>query len=407
MSSLKGKHILLGVTGSIAAYKSAMLVRLLVKEGAEVKVIMTEMAKQFITPLTMATLSKNPILVEFYNPENGDWNSHVSLGLWADIFLIAPATANTLSKMATGVADNLLLTTYLSSRCPVVVAPAMDLDMYRHQATQHSLSLLKERGVWVSEPESGELASGLEGKGRMAEPAEIVSYVKYVLGANGSLKGRRVLITAGPTREDIDPVRYITNHSSGKMAYAIAESLACRGAEVEVVSGPVSLGISMPNVSVRSVTSAGQMYEQVISSYTENRPDITVLCAAVSDFTPAVKADKKIKREGDNMVLTLSPTQDIAASVGKIKREGSILVGFALETDNEMTNAQGKLERKNLDMIVLNSLQDKGAGFAVDTNKISIIFRDGETLEYPLKSKGEVAEDIADNIEKLLECSGN
>ena len=233
MSSLKGKHILLGVTGSIAAYKAALLVRLLVKEGAEVKVIMTEMAKQFITPLTMATLSKNPILVEFYNPENGDWNSHVSLGLWADMYLIAPATANTLSKMSTGVADNLLLTTYLSARCPVVVAPAMDLDMYRHAATQLSLSTLKERGVWVSEPESGELASGLEGKGRMAEPAEIVSYVKYVFGATGSMVGRKVLITAGPTREDIDPVRYITNHSSGKMAYAIAESLACRGAEVQ------------------------------------------------------------------------------------------------------------------------------------------------------------------------------
>lgn len=407
MSSLKGKHILLGVTGSIAAYKAALLVRLLVKEGAEVKVIMTEMAKQFITPLTMATLSKNPILVEFYNPENGDWNSHVSLGLWADMYLIAPATANTLSKMSTGVADNLLLTTYLSARCPVVVAPAMDLDMYRHAATQLSLSTLKERGVWVSEPESGELASGLEGKGRMAEPAEIVSYVKYVFGATGSMVGRKVLITAGPTREDIDPVRYITNHSSGKMAYAIAESLACRGAEVEIVSGPTAQRISMPNVTVTNVISASDMYERVMQSYQENRPDITVLCAAVSDFTPSQRADRKIKREKDDMILSLKPTQDIAASVGKIKREGSLLVGFALETDNEFDNAQGKLERKNLDMIVLNSLQDPGAGFAVDTNKVSIIFRGGETLEYPLKSKSQVADDIADNIEKLLECSGN
>ncbi|MBR5610760.1 MAG: bifunctional phosphopantothenoylcysteine decarboxylase/phosphopantothenate--cysteine ligase CoaBC [Bacteroidales bacterium] len=407
MSSLKGKHILLGVTGSIAAYKAALLVRLLVKEGAEVKVIMTEMAKQFITPLTMATLSKNPILVEFYNPENGDWNSHVSLGLWADMYLIAPATANTLSKMSTGVADNLLLTTYLSARCPVVVAPAMDLDMYRHAATQLSLSTLKERGVWVSEPESGELASGLEGKGRMAEPAEIVSYVKYVFGATGSMVGRKVLITAGPTREDIDPVRYITNHSSGKMAYAIAESLACRGAEVEIVSGPTAQRLSMPNITISNVISASDMYERVMKSYQENRPDITVLCAAVSDFTPSEKADKKIKREKDDMILSLKPTQDIAASVGKIKREGSLLVGFALETDNEFDNAQGKLERKNLDMIVLNSLQDPGAGFAVDTNKVSIIFRGGETLEYPLKSKSQVADDIVDNIEKLLECSGN
>lgn len=407
MSSLKGKHILLGVTGSIAAYKAALLVRLLVKEGAEVKVIMTEMAKQFITPLTMATLSKNPILVEFYNPENGDWNSHVSLGLWADMYLIAPATANTLSKMSTGVADNLLLTTYLSARCPVVVAPAMDLDMYRHAATQLSLSTLKERGVWVSEPESGELASGLEGKGRMAEPAEIVSYVKYVFGATGSMVGRKVLITAGPTREDIDPVRYITNHSSGKMAYAIAESLACRGAEVEIVSGPTAQRLSMPNITISNVISASDMYERVMKSYQENRPDITVLCAAVSDFTPTEKADKKIKREKDDMILSLKPTQDIAASVGKIKREGSLLVGFALETDNEFDNAQGKLERKNLDMIVLNSLQDPGAGFAVDTNKVSIIFRGGETLEYPLKSKSQVADDIVDNIEKLLECSGN
>jgi phosphopantothenoylcysteine decarboxylase/phosphopantothenate--cysteine ligase len=407
MSSLKGKHILLGVTGSIAAYKAALLVRLLVKEGAEVKVIMTEMAKQFITPLTMATLSKNPILVEFYNPENGDWNSHVSLGLWADMYLIAPATANTLSKMSTGVADNLLLTTYLSARCPVVVAPAMDLDMYRHAATQLSLSTLKERGVWVSEPESGELASGLEGKGRMAEPAEIVSYVKYVFGATGSMVGRKVLITAGPTREDIDPVRYITNQSSGKMAYAIAESLACRGAEVEIVSGPTAQRLSMPNITISNVISASDMYERVMKSYQENRPDITVLCAAVSDFTPSEKADKKIKREKDDMILSLKPTQDIAASVGKIKREGSLLVGFALETDNEFDNAQGKLERKNLDMIVLNSLQDPGAGFAVDTNKVSIIFRGGETLEYPLKSKSQVADDIVDNIEKLLECSGN
>lgn len=405
--SLKGKHILLGVTGSIAAYKSAMLVRLLVKEGAEVKVIMTEMAKQFITPLTMATLSKNPILVEFYNPENGDWNSHVSLGLWADMFLIAPATANTLSKMSAGIADNLLLTTYLSARCPVVVAPAMDLDMYRHPATQNSLKLLKETGVWVSEPESGELASGLEGKGRMAEPSEIVSFVKYVLGVNGSMKGRKVLITAGPTREDIDPVRYITNHSSGKMAYALAESLACRGAEVEIVSGPTSLDISMPNVTISRVLSAGDMYEKVLTSYQDAKPDITILCAAVSDFTPSAKADRKIKRVGDEMTLTLKATQDIAAAVGSVKREGSVLVGFALETDNELSNAQGKLERKNLDMIVLNSLQDKGAGFAVDTNKVSIIFRGGSVVEYPLKSKAEVAGDIVDNIEKLLECSEN
>lgn len=404
--SLRGKHILLGVTGSIAAYKSALLVRLLVKEGAEVKVIMTDMAKQFITPLTMATLSKNPILVEFYNPENGDWNSHVSLGLWADLYLIAPATANTISKMATGVADNLLLTTYLSAKCPVVVAPAMDLDMYRHSATQKSLSILKECGVMVSEPASGELASGLEGKGRMAEPADIVSYLKYLLGLKGTMVGKRVLITAGPTREAIDPVRYITNHSSGKMAYALAESLACRGADVCVVSGPTSLSLQMPNVTTRDVVSADQMYNETVEAYTKLSPDITILCAAVSDFTPTDKSDSKIKRGGEQMAITLSPTKDIASAVGRLKselkRESSLLVGFALETDDEMVNAKGKLRRKNLDMIVLNSLKDSGAGFGHDTNKVSIIYRDGTAKEFPLKPKSEVAEDISDSIEELL-----
>ncbi len=403
---LKGKHILLGITGSIAAYKAALLVRSLIKEGAEVKVIMTQMAKEFITPLTMATLSKNPIVVEFYNPENGDWNSHVSLGEWSDLYLIAPASANTIAKMATGVADNLLLTTYLSAKCPVAVAPAMDLDMFKHPATQSNLKVIKERGVSVIEPTSGELASGLEGKGRMEEPDNIVTFIKYLFSKEGSLSGKRVLMTAGPTIEEIDPVRYITNHSSGKMGYALAEEFASRGAEVELVSGSPSLLSKFPNIKIHKVVSANQMYEKTLSLYSKN-PEITLLCAAVSDFTPKVKSEKKIKREGDDYLLELSPTQDIAAALGGEKREGAIHVGFALETDNELENAKEKLRRKNLDIIVLNSLKDEGAGFAGDTNKVTIISNRGEVSRYPLKSKAEVAKDIVDHIEKLLGCSEN
>ncbi|MBP1670817.1 MAG: coaBC [Bacteroidetes bacterium] len=401
---LKGKHILLGITGSIAAYKAALLVRALVKQGAEVRVIMTEMAKQFITPLTMATLSKNPVLVEFYNPENGDWNSHISLGMWADAYLIAPASANTIAKMATGVADNLLLTTYLSARCPVIVAPAMDVDMYLHAATQNNIETLSIRGVKIIDPNAGELASGLDGKGRMAEPEEIAGYMNEFFSRKESLKDINVLINAGPTREAIDPVRYISNHSTGKMGYAIAEEFACRGAMVTLVSGPVNIFAKNPRITVRNVTTANEMYSTTLECYKEGK-DITILCAAVADFTPVHSSDLKIKREKENYNLELEPTKDIAAEIGKIKRSGSLIVGFALETNNELSNAEKKLKTKGLDAIVLNSLKDSGAGFGVNTNKISIIARGGEITHYPLKSKEQVARDIADYIENLLLCS--
>lgn len=398
---LKGKHIIVGVTGSIAAYKTAILVRALVKEGAEVKVIMTETAKKFITPLTLATLSKNPVLVEFFDPENGQWNSHVSLGLWADMYLIAPVTASTLAKMAYGVADNLLVTTYLSSRCPVFVAPAMDLDMFAHPSTQKSLEILRERGVTVVEPAAGELASGLDGKGRMEEPEKIVEQVIRHFSKKATFSGKRVLITSGPTREPIDPVRYLTNNSSGKMATAIAQELAFRGASVTVVSGPAAVKPKQSDIQVIDVVTAEEMYQATIAQY-EQGADIVVLCAAVADYTPAQKSAVKMKKKGDNLTLELLPTKDIAACVGKIKRDGDILVGFALETDNEFDNAQDKLARKNLDMIVLNSLRDEGAGFAGDTNKVNIFFKNGERSSYPLKSKQSVAIDIVDSIEGLL-----
>lgn len=400
---LKGKRILLAVTGSIAAYKSAMLVRLLVKEGAEVRVLMTDMAKKFITPLTMATLSKNPISVEFFDPENGDWNSHVSLGLWADLYLIAPATANTLSKMAFGIADNLVLTTYLSAKCPVAVAPAMDLDMFLHPATQHSLKVLESRGVTVIEPASGELASGLEGKGRMEEPERIVPVLDRILGSKGPIAGKKVLITAGPTKEPIDPVRFISNHSTGKMGYRIADAFAARGADVTIVSGPVNVASLYPGVRVVGVTTASEMYENTVRCYADS--DIVVLCAAVADYAPELVADHKIKRTGDRMTLDLVPNRDIAAAIGEIKRPGTVTVGFALETDNEMANAVSKIRRKNLDAIVLNSLNDKGAGFSYDTNKITIVSSSGDVIEGELKSKKEAAEDIVDYVEKLLLCS--
>ena len=398
---LRGKHILLAVTGSIAAYKSAQIVRLLVKEGAEVKVIMTAMAKNFITPLTMATLSKNPILVDFYNPENGDWNSHVKLGIWADLYLIAPATANTLSKMAFGIADNLLLTSYLSARCPVAVAPAMDLDMYRHPATAASLEMLKSRGVFVIEPASGELASGLEGKGRMEEPENIVRYAEYILSKK-TLEGKRIMVTAGPTREPMDPVRYISNHSSGKMGYAIAKACADRGAQVCIISGPVSIGISHPNIRVARVSTASEMCDAALEEYAFS--DAAIMCAAVADYSPAVYSDMKIKRTPGPYSLELTPNRDIAAEIGKIKRKGTFTLGFALETDNEIENAVSKMKKKNLDAIVLNSLKDEGAGFSVDTNKISILSSDGKVIEGCLKSKAEVAEDIADYVESKLTC---
>lgn len=395
---LKGKHILLGVTGSIAAYKAAALVRLLVKEGASVKVIMTEMAKAFVSPLTFATLSKNPIAVDFYNPENGDWHSHVSMGCWADLYIIAPASANTISKMAYGIADNLLLTTYLSAKCKVAVAPAMDLDMFKHEATRQSLEILKKRGVFIIEPASGELASGLEGKGRMEEPENILMYVHHILSSEGSLSGKKVVITAGPTCEEIDPVRYITNHSTGKMAYALAIEAASRGAAVTLISGPVALKMNHPSINIIDVVTAAQMFSAVEDEL--DGAEIVVLCAAVSDFRPDVKASQKIKRK-EGFALNLLPTRDIAEWVGKHRPEGCKVVGFALETENEIENARSKMARKGLDLIVLNSMNDKGAGFGSDTNKIRIISGEENEVEFPLKSKREVSTDIFDAIERL------
>ena len=395
---LKGKHIILGITGSIAAYKSAVLCRLLVSAGAEVKVVMTPLAKQFITPLTMATLSQNPILVDFFNPENGEWNSHVKLGEWADLYLIAPATANTMAKMATGVADNLLLTTYLSARCDVAVAPAMDLDMYAHVATQRNMERLREDGVHIIEPGSGFLASGLVGKGRMAEPQDIVKAVEAIFAEKKkSLEGKRFLVTAGATIEPIDPVRFISNHSSGKMGYAVAEALAERGADVTLVSGRTALD-APKGVERVDVLSAEQMYEACVSRF--EQMDGAVMCAAVADYTPQEVATEKLKKGDGDMSIPLKRTKDIAAALGK--RKGSrVLVGFAMETQHEMENAQSKLKRKNFDFIVLNSLRKAGAGFRGDTNIVTLI--DGEGAEeLPLMSKRDVADRIVDKIEKLL-----
>ena len=396
---LNGKHIILGITGSIAAYKAAMLCRLLVKEGAEVRVVMTPLAKQFITPLTMATLSKHPILVEFFNPENGEWNSHVSLGEWADMLLIAPATANTLAKMVTGIADNLLLTTYLSARSKVAVAPAMDLDMYAHVTTQQNLQTLAERGVAIIEPQAGELASGLVGKGRMAEPEDIVEQVKRIFAEQvkkKSLEGKRYIVTAGATIEAIDPVRYITNHSTGKMGYAIAEELASRGAEVSLISGRTTLP-TPKGVKRIDVLSAEDMYNAAVKEW-ENA-DGGVMCAAVADYTPVSVAERKLKKSDDDMRIELKRTKDIAKELGASKGN-RVLVGFALETDNEEANAEGKLQRKNFDFVVLNSLQDAGAGFRGDTNKVTLIDRNGSE-EHPLMSKRDVAKVIVDKIENI------
>lgn len=397
---MHGKHIIIGVTGSIAAYKAAALVRLLVKEGAEVKVVMTELARQFITPLTMATLSKRPVMVEFYNPENGDWNSHVDMGLWADLYLIAPATANTIGKMAHGIADNLLLTTYLSAKCPVMVAPAMDLDMYRHPATQHNLDILRGYGHIIAEPEEGELASGLTGKGRMAEPEEIVRLIRRFFEQKQDMSGKKVLLTAGPTYEKIDPVRFIGNYSSGKMGFALAEEFAGRGAEVLLIAGPVALKTVHPAIRRIDVESAAQMYREVMM----HAPgcDIVVSCAAVADFTPAQQAEMKLKRGKEQLVLELQPTPDIAAALGQQKKEGQLLVGFALETNDETHNAIRKLHKKNLDLIVLNSLKDANACFGYDTNKVTLIDRAENQYVYELKTKQAVAKDIVERVKELL-----
>lgn len=396
--SLKGKRIVLGITGSIAAYKACVLIRELIKAGAEVQAVMTPSAKEFITPLTISTLTHKPVISEFFDRRDGSWHSHVDIGLWADAMIIAPATASSIAKMANGVADNMLITTYLSMRAPVFVAPAMDVDMFSHTATQKNIKTLRSYGNIIIEPETGELASGLEGKGRMEEPAVIAKSLEAYFKSQNQLKGKRVLITAGPTYEKIDPVRFIGNYSSGKMGYALAEECAERGAEVELVSGPVSINLNRANIHITKVESAAQMYAAAVNAFPKT--DIAILCAAVADFTPRETKDVKIKREKGDMAIQLVPTKDIAAELGRMKKESQFMVGFALETNDETNNAINKLKAKKLDFIVLNSLNDKGAGFSVDTNKITII-SDTSKYEYPLKPKREVTKDIIDKICEL------
>lgn len=394
---LKGKHIILGISGGIAAYKAVSLLRLFVKAGADVQVVITPAGKEFITPVTLSALSGHPVISEFFTANTGSWNSHVDLGLWADAVVIAPATASTIAKMANGVADNMLITTYLSAKAPVFIAPAMDLDMFAHPSTQRNLDWLRSYGNHIIEPASGELASHLIGKGRMEEPEQIFKVVADFLTRRKDMEGKKVMITAGPTYEKIDPVRFIGNYSSGKMGYALAEECAERGAEVVLISGPVSIKAHHPSIKVVSVESAQQMHDAALSAFADS--DAAIMCAAVADYAPVVVADKKIKREKDDIpVIELKKNPDIAAALGKIKKPGQMLVGFALETDNEMANAQSKLERKNLDMIVLNSLADKQAGFGVDTNKVTIIEKDGTVHSYEVKPKKEVAADIVDLI---------
>lgn len=398
---LKGKHIILGITGSIAAYKAAYIIRALVKKGAEVQVVITPAGKEFITPITLSALSSNPVISEFFSNRDGSWHSHVDLGLWADAMLIAPATASTIGKMANGIADNMLVTTYLSCKAPVFIAPAMDLDMFAHPSTQQNLDRLRSFGNHIIEPAEGELASHLVGKGRMEEPDKIIAVLEEFFASRSVLEKKKIVITAGPTYEKIDPVRFIGNYSSGKMGFALAEACAQQGAEVILIAGPVSLTTTHPNIQRIDVESAEEMYQAAMTAFPG--ADAGILCAAVADYRPEIQAGEKIKRESKGeMMLHLIPNKDIAASLGAIKREGQVLVGFALETNNEATNAESKLKRKNLDFIVLNSLRDAGAGFRCDTNKISIIDRQGETTGYPLKSKQGVAVDIVNKLATLL-----
>ena len=398
---LKDKHIILGITGGIAAYKCATLTRLLIKAGAEVQVIMTPNAKQFIQPLTLSTLSGKPVISEFFTANTGQWNSHVDLGLWADALIIAPATASTIGKMANGVADNMLVTTYLSAKAPVFVAPAMDLDMMRHPSTIRNLELLRSYGNHIIEPAEGELASHLVGKGRMEEPENIVKALDEFFSTSEDLKGKHVLITAGPTVEKIDPVRYISNFSSGKMGFALAEECASRGARVTLVAGPVALKTSHTAITRIDVSTAVEMHDAVMKALPDS--DAIILCAAVADYRVEHVAESKIKREKtQNPVIQLTPNPDIAKAVGQAKRDDQVSVGFALETDNEQANAQGKLERKNLNFIVMNSMRDKNAGFQVDTNKVTIFTDKGETMEGECKSKRAVAHDIVDVLYKYL-----
>lgn len=396
MSNLKGKHIVLGISGGIAAYKSVVLLRLLVKAGAEVQVVITPNGKEFITPVTLAALSGKPVVSEFFSANTGEWHSHVDLGIWADLMIIAPATASTIGKMANGIADNMLVTTYLSAKEQVMVAPAMDLDMWKHPSTQRNIATLKNDGVIIVEPEAGELASGLVGKGRMEEPENIVKAAEAYFSREESLKGKKVMVTAGPTYENIDPVRFIGNYSSGKMGFAIADEFAARGAEVTLVAGPVNIKEVHPGVKRLDVTGAKEMCNAAVENF--EGMDYVVLAAAVADYAPESVSDKKIKREGtDGMTLKLVKNPDIAATLGALKKEQT-LIGFALETDHELENAHHKLEKKHLDWIVLNSLRDPEAGFMKDTNKVTMVSSEGKELKFPAKSKRDVAKDIVDVV---------
>ena len=396
---LKGKNIILGITGSIAAYKAAYLTRLFIKEGAIVKIVMTPYAKEFITPVTLATLSKNTVLIDFFHHDDGAWNSHVDLGMWADLMLVAPATATTIGKMANGVADNLLITTYLSAKCPVMIAPAMDLDMFKHPSTIRNIKTLISYGNTIVEPTSGELASGLDGKGRMEEPEVIVEKVKDFFLQKSEFAGKKIMITAGPTYENIDSVRFIGNYSSGKMGYSIAEELNKRGAEVSLISGPVNISASA-GINVIKVKTGEEMYKASLDEF--QKSDIAIMSAAVADYRAKHIANHKIKREKSDLTIELEANKDIALELGKLKNKKQIIVGFALETDNEEQNAIKKLKKKNLDFIVLNSLNDKGAGFSSDTNKITIIDNYNKNTIFELKSKVEVAKDISDYLVKYL-----
>jgi len=399
MSVLRGKKILLGITGGIAAYKTASLVRLFIKAGAQVRVVMTPAAKDFITPLTLSTLSKNEVYSSFTEEEGELWNNHVELGLWADIMLIAPATANTLSKMAAGNSDNFLLATYVSAKCPVYFAPAMDLDMYKHPSTKNNFETLKSFGNFMIPAGTGELASGLSGEGRMAEPEEIFQFLEDHLSAFLPLKGKQMMITAGPTYEAIDPVRFIGNHSSGKMGYEIARAAANLGAKVILISGPTHLQISEDHIHLIKVVSAQEMYDAAMAHF--EKADVVIAAAAVADYKPETIADQKIKKADETLTIRLTKTQDILRSLGERKRQQK-LIGFALETNNELENARAKLQKKNLDFVVLNSLQDKGAGFQNDTNKVSFVFQD-EVKSFGLKPKSEVAVDILNEIINLFD----
>lgn len=394
--SLRNKKILLGITGSISAYKSAYLCRLFVKEGAKVQVIMTEFAKEFISPLTMSTLSGNPVLEATHNPNTGEWNSHVDLGIWADAFVIAPASLNTMGKMAHGIADNLLTTTYVSAKCPVFVAPAMDIDMYRHKVNQDNMKKLKKYGCFFIEPESGELASGLCGRGRLAEPETIIETIQNHFNRALPLTGKTFMVSAGPTYEKLDPVRFIGNYSSGKMGFAIAENLADKGADVILITGPTDKKTEHENIERIDIVSAEDLYNACLSFFPS--VDGAVMAAAVADYTPAKASKDKMKSKSEKLNIELSPTKDVAAELGKIKTKNQILVGFALETSDEQKNAEDKLKKKNLDFIVLNSLNDKGAGFNYDTNKISILDNSGKIDKFKLKKKNEVASDIVNKI---------